>query len=248
MIKKLQQIFTYGQGIAGLRKTDVILSSFPRSGSTWVRFFLCNLISLTEWGGIQVDFRIMNETMVALGRNNLVMPWQISCMPRIVKTHQPYKRVLGDILAIGIVRDPRDVMVSYYHFEKFRKGNFKGVFSEFIRTKKYGIDNWFNHYRSWINRWDLVVRYEDLRTDSFSEFSRILKLIDSKFPQGIIHEAINRSGVNEVRKLEVSGDLSSTVEEARFVRSGKSNQWRNYFNSDDEQYFEQLRDRNKVQL
>ena len=41
----------YGAGILGLRAQDVILASFPKSGSTWVRFFLCNLVSLRYWEG-----------------------------------------------------------------------------------------------------------------------------------------------------------------------------------------------------
>ena len=55
-----------GTGVLALRNDDVILAAFPRSGSTWTRHVLCNLISLTELGGADVE-PMLDRTMPALG-------------------------------------------------------------------------------------------------------------------------------------------------------------------------------------
>lgn len=245
---KIRSVILNVIGVLGLRKEDYLLSSYPRSGSTWIRFFLCNLISLKEWSGKKIDFAILNRTMIAFGRSNLLDSWSYSNIPRIVKTHRSYTRFFGDTISIGLVRDPRDVMVSCFHFYKHRGGHFEGTFSDFIRTKGYGLPSWFEHYRSWKDRWNIVVMYEDLRRDSFSEFSRILEFIHSTFPPEIIREAMKRSNINEVRRIEESENSVFIANEAKFARSGEVGQWRSYFNSEDEDYFEKLRAKYKLQL
>src|SRR5436190_16347079 len=110
------QYALYGLGLLALRRDDVLLASFLRSGNTWARLFLCNLISLREWDGRPVTYGLLEATMPRLGHDNLFRPWPHPTMPRVVKTHRPYSRLFGRTQAIGIVRDPRDVMVSSYHF------------------------------------------------------------------------------------------------------------------------------------
>ncbi len=133
----IQKTVRYAQGIVGLQENDIILTSFPKSGNTWVRFFLCNLISICEWEGKTVDFTTLDQTMPELGIDNLLRPWKHDTVPRIVKTHKHFWSIFLNHKIILIVRDPRDVMVSYYHFETTKeRPRFKGTFSEFIRHRK----------------------------------------------------------------------------------------------------------------
>ena len=107
-------------GIVGIRNNDVLLASFPRSGNTWMRFLLCNLISLCEWDGKRVDFPLLNKTMPEFGVNNLLDEWSHATIPRVIKTHKSFLPIFRNKRSVGIIRDPRDVMVSYYHYMKDR--------------------------------------------------------------------------------------------------------------------------------
>lgn len=236
----LHKLLHYSQGILGLKSTDLILSSYPRSGSTWIRFMLCNLISILEWDGRSVDFELLNETMPALGHSNLMEPWAVQCVPRVVKTHRRYSPVFRNNLSVGIVRDPRDVMVSYYHYLKDRKGKYAGRFSDFIRDSKHGLRGWFNHYHSWCDHWTLTIQYENLRQDVFGEFTTLLDMLDVRCPEHVVREAIRHSSVRKVRKMEtVSG---AKKREVLFARDGSSQQWLSYFKPNDVDYFERLRE------
>ena len=102
----VSRLILIGTGVVALRNGDVILAGFPRSGTTWTRHVLCNLISLNEWGGRDVE-PILDQTMPALGANNLFHAWRHSTMPRVVKTHHPYTRLFRSVPAVGLIRDPR---------------------------------------------------------------------------------------------------------------------------------------------
>lgn len=230
----------YILGVLGLGRQDVLLASFPRSGSTWVRFMLCNLISLLEWDGKAVDFAVLNRTMVELGVNSLVEPWRHVAIPRVVKTHKPYWPLFSRArAAIGLVRDPRDVMVSSYHFYKDRQRSYCGEFAGFIRNRDLGLEAWFTHYASWQAHWTLLIRYEDIRSDTYRELGRILDLLGVHCSQETAHEAIRRSSIENVRRAEASA-AGPQAKDARFARDGSNQQWRTYFDAGDLVYYRTL--------
>jgi len=234
-------LWYYSIGILGLRSNDIILTSFPKSGNTWIRFFLCNLISLEEWGGEPVTFPKLNATMPELGVNNLFKVWKCNAIPRVVKTHKPYWRIFKGHRVILLVRDPRDVMVSYYHFEKEKRDkSFVGSFSEFIRHPTFGVEAWCEHFASWRSEASVIVTYEDLQHDDVTEFSRMLQAVDVDVDERLIREAATRSRFESMRKAEEKEGVRRSgeffEEEGEFMRRGERGQWQEYFNSEDMQY------------
>jgi len=88
---------------------DTFLVSFPRSGNTWTRFLVCNLINPDDPVNFaQLESRIP-EIYDVTDRALRAFP-----RPRIIKSHEcfdpRYKKI------VYIVRDPRDVLISYYDF------------------------------------------------------------------------------------------------------------------------------------
>jgi len=49
MKSKFLRAIKYIRSFVALRHTDIILAAYPKSGSTWLRFLLCNVGSLLEW-------------------------------------------------------------------------------------------------------------------------------------------------------------------------------------------------------
>jgi hypothetical protein len=195
-----------------------------------------------EWDGRRVDFPLLDRTMVAFGANDLTKRWQHSTIPRVVKTHKRYWRVFGKARgAIGVIRDPRDVMVSYYHFKRDRKRTYHRPFAEFIRDRQLGLKGWFEHYASWSDHWVHVVSYESLKDDVFREFSRVLKVLEVRCSQDEFCEAIRRSTAMNVRQVDEAPDGDSS-----FARNGSVGQWVDYFSDEDRAYYRELAQRFQV--
>src|SRR5438874_11935634 len=101
-----------GQVNAGRAATvypdDVFLVSYPKSGNTWVRFLIANLISDIPVTFLNIEQRIPSIYILP-DRALRAMP-----KPRVLKSHECFVPRYRNV--IYIVRDPRDVAVSYYHY------------------------------------------------------------------------------------------------------------------------------------
>ena len=249
----LDRSWKYTIGILGLQSDDIILTSFPKSGNTWVRFFFCNLISLKEWDGETVTFPKLDGTMPELGVSNLLQEWSHETIPRIVKTHKSFWPFFDGKRGILLIRDPRDVMVSYYHFERDKvRGNYEGDFSSFIRHPKYGLEAWCKHYQSWQEEATVLLRYEDLKEDDVHEFSCMLDALSIHLSQDLIREAARQSRFEKVRKVEEKHDVRASGDYfkkgKRFTRKGKTGEWEDYFDDNDLQYFDQIMDTHSISI
>jgi len=91
----------------GRDTSDVFLASFQRSGSTWLRFLLCDVLTKGA-----ADFRNVKFTIpdVRHYRRGAVL----LDGGRLIKTHEPYRKEYGK--AVYIVRDPRDVALSLHEY------------------------------------------------------------------------------------------------------------------------------------
>ena len=247
MLRRLQIVKRYAQGIAGLQKEDIILTSYEKSGSTWIRFFLCNIISECEWDGRTVDFHTLDSTMPELGVSNLMQPWPHVAIPRIVKTHKRCWPIFHKHKSILLIRDPRDVMVSFYHMRKaYAKSPFRGTFSQFLRHPEYGLKRWFAHYRSWKAHCTVLVEYEKLREDGVQKFKQMLSSLEIVVPSHVVLKAAEKARFDEVRMIEKKFGLSNAElfnTNYTFTRQGESGTWRECFSADDVAYFESCRDK-----
>lgn len=90
---------------------DIFLVSFPKSGNTWTRFLLGNLMNPDKPVGFADIERVVPDIAVCPRAD-----FRRIRRPRLIKSHDGfdprYRRV------IYIIRDPRDVAVSLYYYAK----------------------------------------------------------------------------------------------------------------------------------
>jgi hypothetical protein len=227
-----------GLDLAGRNYTvypdDTFLVSYPKSGNTWVRFLLANLIHPNETVGFANINRLLPAPGVLSKRFLKSLP-----RPRILKSHEPFDARFRKV--IYLVRDPRDVAVSEYHFDlKKRYIAADMTLEQFIKpflageTSSYG--SWWEHVASWVgtrhsNPRFLLARYEDLLADPISETAKIAEFLGIAADTERIKSAVERSSADRMRKLEKEDadkwtGTKNTRQEIPFVRSAKSGGWK----------------------
>lgn len=213
---------------------DTFLVSYPKSGNTWVRFLLANLIYSDENVGFANINRLLPAPGVLSKRFLRKLP-----RPRILKSHEPFDVRFRKV--IYLVRDPRDVAVSEYHFDlKKRYIDPDVTLEQFVKrfiageTSSYG--SWWEHAASWIaarhgNPAFLLVRYEDLLSDPIGETAKIAEFLGIQAGPERLQKAVERSSADRMRKLEKQQadqwtGTKNTRQEIPFVRAAKSGGWK----------------------
>ena len=107
-------------------KNDIFLVSYPKSGNTWLRFLIGNV--LFE----DFNFKNMEELIPDIYVNNNSKLKKFTS-PRILKSHEYFDPRYSKV--IYIVRDPRSVFVSYFEYRK-KMNKFKkdASYKDFIDT------------------------------------------------------------------------------------------------------------------
>lgn len=207
------------------RHDDIFLVSFPKSGNTWLTFLIANVILRYLNIKQEVNFFNLHTIIPDIHQHKNISPiLNYSPFKRIIKSHSSFNPYYNFIFLL--IRDPRDVMVSFYYFKK-KLNQFEGDLSSFIRDKKFGIQSWINHTKSWLIKTESskslrLIFYEDLKRDTGKELNKIFSLMGFTIDNDTIDTAVKSSSFEEMKKLELQ-TRSYTEEKFKnftFMRKG----------------------------
>ena len=234
-----------GRQVAGRGVTvfpdDVFLVSYPRSGNTWTRFLLGNLIDQNQ----PVTFSNIESRIPEIYFNPDRWLRRLP-RPRMLKSHESFQPHYPRV--IYIVRDPRDVAVSFYHHnvkarnipDDYPMVQFVPRFIAGEFDPKFG--SWRDNVLSWtVLRKDdpgfLLLRYEDMKRDTAGVLADVVaflrrssfRKIDSN-PEAL-RRTIELSSAENMRALEKQEASSwvltkGTRSDKPFVRSATSGGWK----------------------
>jgi hypothetical protein len=195
-----------GRGIA-VRHDDTFVCSYPRSGNTWTRFLIANILYPDQ----QVSFANI-ERMVPDADAQSSRYMKRAPSPRVIKSHQYFDHRYPKV--IYIVRDPRDVVLSYYDFSrKARKTaddypieNYVGDFVN-GRLVSASWGTWGENVSTWVSARHnsprfLLLRYEQLLADTEVELARVASFMGICPDRQLIQCAVERSSAGRMRQFE----------------------------------------------
>jgi hypothetical protein len=218
----------------GLNRNDVLVASYPRSGSTWLRFMLFEILTEKD-----AEFDDVNRHIPDVGGQRDA----VALLPnqgRLIRTEEAFRPDYRR--AIYIVRDGRDVALSEYAYQKAQGWidcSFDDYLKMFVNGNASPYGSWEEHARSWIEsplnaRGDLMlVSYRELKQKCEPTLTRIAEFLKVRVPAQVIQNAIQNNNLQNMRKKEdrapqIGYDprTKSIAEEKRFVRSGAVGGWR----------------------
>jgi len=244
MSSLMKRLAAYGRAVTGRKMAargltvypdDTFLVSFPRSGNTWTRFLVCNLMNPEDpvtfarlESRIPEIYDVPDRILRALPR------------PRIIKSHECFDPRYQKV--IYIVRDPRDVAVSYYEFQLKRR-----VISEDCGLEEFvprflesefepTIGSWRDHVLSWIaprqgQEKFLLLRYEDMQDNTAGESAKIASFLGLDSSPARVARAVELSSADRMRILEKQQshqwkETKRTRQDKPFVRKAVSGGWK----------------------
>lgn len=167
--------------------------------------------------------------------------------PRIFKSHLPYQPNYKNV--IFLVRDGRDIAVSYYfQLIKQKRVDRNIQFSEFLDKFNRGdlpFGLWSTHVLSWLNHKSgrfLLIKYEEILNKPQKQLEKILHYLGIEIDPKKMKDAIDASSFIKMSKLEFEQQsrvptLSDSILKIPFIRKGTAGDYLNYFDNSQEKKF-----------
>jgi glycosyltransferase involved in cell wall biosynthesis len=199
----------------------ILIASFPGSGNTFLRNILYEVYGIESSTYLIDSNQIHDENFSEYS---------------FVKTHLlPHKLpfVAEKATSIYIIRDGRDALCSVAHHKKddveLDTGFYQNLQKAIVTDSENFFGGWSSHVIQWVEKADLVLRYEDLISDP----QKVLERINTLFPLPTAHwdrlpsfeemkKRINKYGSGD--PLDISNIEKLKLSNKNF-RKGKSGSW-----------------------
>lgn len=155
-------------------------------------------------------------------------------------------RLLANKKVFFLVRDPRDIAVSYYFQLSKRESKTRQSISDFIKDKDAGIDSIIKFFNYIYNNRGVYGKfylssYENLKNNTFDEMLKIISFFDEVIDEPALRSSIEFASFENMKKMESDGAFGSqrlrpadTSDPESFkVRRGKVGGYRDYLNDED---------------
>ncbi|MBO9712354.1 sulfotransferase domain-containing protein [Sphingomonas sp.] len=252
------------------------LASYPKSGNTWARLALLSLsnggapASLGELGGfapmlatnpnldrlLQVESGHLTEDEIEALRPDLNRELFAGPEPRPCKVHDAWTRAPdgrplfdADVThaAIYLVRDPRDIAVSWSRFAGVGIDRAVAMLADpgaelssnarAARLQlRQRLKSWSRHVTSWLDEsgFDpLLIRYEDMLEDPAREIARMAAHMGWAAEPQAVAGAVEATRFEELAEQERRHGFRERMDRTeRFFHTGRSGGWRELLSAD----------------
>jgi hypothetical protein len=213
----------------GLRPSDVFVASYPRSGNTWLRFMLYEILV-----GQSSSFRNVHQVVPDIGKQNDALPVLVN-QGRLIKTHEAYRPLYKK--SIYLVRDARDVALSEFAYQKalgLAPDDFEEYLPRFLRGEVNPFGSWTAHVASWMEAKErgsaeiLLVRFDEMRSRPEAALAGMMEFLKVPVERDVIRRAVANNSVEKMRDKEKINPQKASAK-GRFIRNGAVGGWREKF-------------------
>jgi len=178
---------------------DVFVVSYPKSGATWFQSLAAGVYYgvLPEFGPPLLVHRELVPDIYATKH------YRRYSTPMLFKSHQlpqpEYRKV------VYLLRDGRDAMVSYYHFNLALQ-----LSVDFLNMVRQGthlvVGKWHEHVEAWLaNPFQaqmIVIKYEDLKQDPVKELERFCAFLGIERERSFLELIARSAHFDKMRRRE----------------------------------------------
>lgn len=219
---------------------------YPKCGGSWIR----NMLRTYRGTSLFTYNRLLQKNEVIL------------CHRRFTRRFRK---------PIVVVRDPRDMYVSFYHYENsfalsdqhspifkhFQHNPDRPIredFYEYLKVRLlYSSHPWFHFSQfldSWLNRTGIcLIRYEDCLADPKSQLASMVRFVNDPLDMDRLAETVKQTSFTAITKQKYGASRNAgDADNSKFHRKGVSGDWKNHFNESSCKLFETIDGRSLKRL
>lgn len=248
------------------------LASYPKSGNTWLRMFLSayhtGSLDINKTGPFAYDdmaaYTYQSIACKALSECSAeeIVAYRGAYLAHLLSMGKEEKsrffmkthNCLGELFeyplipecfteaAFYVVRDPRDVAVSYaHHCEQDPDETIAFMANPNAcinhETRFHVLSSWSSHVRSWIDpKCKIkrhVIRYEDMMQRPWTTFGKVVKSLGWDLDNERLEHAINLSSFDKLKDQENrNGFVERGSPDVEFFRKGQIGSWKDELSAD----------------
>ncbi|CAL8277144.1 unnamed protein product [Arctogadus glacialis] len=239
---------------------DLLIVTYPKAGTTWTQ----EIVDLILHGGDAETVR-RAPTSTRMPFLEISTPQashpgiiQLEKMdpPRVIKSHLPIQLLPKSFWESGskviyVARNPKDTLVSYFHFDRMNMvqpepGPWSGYQKKFMEGQ-LGWGSWYEHVKGYWKEKDKrnihYLFYEDMKENPAREIQRIAKFLGHRLSEDILNNIVQLTTFDAMREnpmanySSVPGNLFDR-KASDFLRKGEVGDWKNHLSPEENAAFE----------
>ncbi|XP_005219519.1 sulfotransferase 2A1-like isoform X2 [Bos indicus] len=238
-----------------IKDEDVLLLTYPQSGTNWLIETVCLIYSKGDPKWVQSEPIWDRSPWVETKHGYELLKEKEG--PRLISSHLPIQLFPKSFFKskakmIYLIRNPRDVLVSGYFFwrsAKFvkRPQSLEQYFEWFVEGNVV-FGSWFDHARGWMSMRDkenfLILSYEEMKWDMRSTVEKICQFLGKKLEPEELNSVLKNSSFQAMKENSMSNYSllkgQYFEENGQLLRKGVTGDWRNYFTVAQAETFDKL--------
>lgn len=237
------------------RATDVLITTPPKAGTTWMQQILHQLRSGGDDSFSSIDDVVPWLEITRSGKSwqDILQHFETLPEPRVFKTHCTAEQTpgIGTASIILTSRDPRDCCVSFYHHimnmtETARAQAGMPVPESFERHVDQWLEfsAWYRNVKSWWPYHDhpkvLWLRYQDMKSDLSAILDQIADFLQwdvttEQKARVLEYSSFDWMKAHDEKFSSQGNDGKPVFKPGKFVRKGKVGGYRDLMTAEQEQ-------------
>ncbi|XP_070589512.1 amine sulfotransferase-like [Erythrolamprus reginae] len=226
-----------------IRGDDIFIITYPKSGTVWTQNILSLILYEGHRDGTENITLIDRAPWLEYNVYNVDLPNRPS--PRVISSHLPYYLVPKGLQnkkgkIIYVFRNPKDVLVSSYHFYKMitvveTSREFDVYFERFF-AGEVPSSLWLDHVEGWYtHKGDfniLFLSFEEMKKDLRSSVLKICNFLGRELTAKVVNDVVDKATFDRMKadsrtNYAFMDPTLADSSQGVFLRKGTVGDWKN---------------------